>query len=296
LSGVRSSRPRPAGARHRSWRRLGLGLATLLGPRPGGFFIPYRHADRVAPVAYPALEPLLAASLPAMAAVLEAIEAAAERLLAFAGPPPAPRWDQDWFPRLDGAALYALVRTVRPRRILEVGSGHSTRFLAQAVADAGLACAITCIDPQPRADLAQLPVELKRRVLEPADAALAAALGPGDMLLVDSSHIAVPGSDVDLLLNLFLPRLRPGVLVHLHDIMLPDPYPEPWAWRGYNEQVAVACLLQGGGWKIRFASHWLVTRHEDRLLQGVIGRLPLPPGAIEGSLWLEKLRERPAEP
>ncbi|MEK0083242.1 class I SAM-dependent methyltransferase [Benzoatithermus flavus] len=288
--------PRSRGAPGRPWRRLRLGLGTLLGAKPGGFFIPYRHAAVVAPVAYPALEPLLVASLPVMLGVLARIEASAERLLTLAGPPPAPRWDQDWFPRLDAAALYTLVQAVRPRRILEVGSGHSTRFVARAVADAGLDCAITCIDPEPRADLGRLPVRLERRVLAPADAALAETLEAGDMLLVDSSHIAMPGSDVDLLLNGFLPRLRPGVLVHLHDIMLPDPYPEAWVWRGYNEQVAVACLLHGGGWAIRFASHYLVTRHAARLAQGVIARLPLPEGAIEGSLWLERLPGGPTEP
>lgn len=278
---------RPGAAR--PWRRLGLALRTLLGGRPGGFFIPYRHAGSVAPTAYPALEPLLAASLPSMLDLLARIEASAERLLALGGPPPAPRWGQDWFPRLDAAAAYAMVQAARPRRILEVGSGHSTRFMARAVADAGLDCAITCIDPAPRADLGRLPVTLLRRVLTPADMALAEALAPGDILFVDSSHIAMPGSDVDLLLNGFLPRLPPGALVHLHDILLPDPYPVAWAWRSYNEQVAVACLLQGKSWAIRFASHYLATRHPDRLAAGVIGRLDLPEGAVEGSLWLEKL-------
>ena len=99
----------------------------------------------------------------------------------------------------------------------------------------------------------------------------------------------MPGSDVDLLLNRVLPQLAPGVLVHLHDIFLPDPYPPEWAWRGYNEQVAVACLLHGGGYALRFASHYLATRHAPRLAAGVIGELPLSPGAFESSLWLEKL-------
>jgi len=65
--------------------------------------------------------------------------------------PPQPRWDQDWFPRLDAAAAYAIVRKTQPRRIVEVGSGHSTRFLARAVADGKLETEITAIDPQPRA-------------------------------------------------------------------------------------------------------------------------------------------------
>lgn len=279
--------------RRARWRRLGLGLRTLLGGTPGGFFIPYRHAAAVAPMPYPALEPLFAAALPAMAEVLRRIEAHGERLAGFAGPPPAPRWDQSWYPRLDGAALYAIARDSRPRRVIEVGSGHSTRFLAQAVADGGFACRITCIDPEPRADLAGLGLDLRRRLLAPGDAELASELAAGDILFVDSSHVAVPGSDVDLLLNGFLPRLQPGVLVHLHDIFLPDPYPPAWAWRGYNEQIPVACLLQGGGWTIQFASRYLATRRPRELASGALARVPLLPDAFEASLWLEKRPQPP---
>jgi len=79
---------------------------------------------------------LIAAGEPAFAAHLAAIESLAAALQAIGGaPPPAPRWNQDWFPRLDAAAAYAMVRRHRPARIVEVGSGHSTRFLARAVVD-----------------------------------------------------------------------------------------------------------------------------------------------------------------
>ena len=276
-----------------SWRRFRLGLRTLIGRRPGGFFIPYQHAPAVQPCAYPALEPLFAAALPDMQRWLGRIEALGDRLQSLTGQPPRPRWEQDWFPRLDGAALYTVVHTGRPRRVLEIGSGHSTRFIAQAVLDGGFACAITCVDPQPRADLARLPIELQLRLFAAEDATLARELAAGDILVIDSSHIAVAGSDVDLLLNLVLPQLTPGVLVHLHDIFLPDAYPANWAWRGYNEQVAVAPLLHGGGWAIRLASHYLATRHADRLACGVIGQLPLSQGTFESSLWLEKLPAAP---
>jgi hypothetical protein len=271
-----------------SWRRLRLGIRTLVGRRPGGFFIPYRHAPAVVPVGYASLEPLFAAALPDMLRRLTEIETLADALRGLTGPPPRPRWAQDWFPRLDGAALYAMVRLGRPRRVLEIGSGHSTRFVVQAIADERLACSITCIDPQPRADLASLPVNLHRRLFAPSDATLAAELAAGDLLLVDSSHVAVAGSDVDLLLNLVLPRLATGVLVHFHDIFLPDPYPAAWAWRGYNEQVALAPLLHGGGYSLLWSSHYLATRCADRLARGLIGELPLGTGAFEGSLWLEK--------
>lgn len=272
-----------------SLRRLRLGLRTLLGGTPGGFFIPYRHAAGVRSAAYSALEPLFHASMPAMSDWLAHIDAVGEELQALDGPPPAPRWGQDWFPRLDGAALYAIVRHQRPRHILEIGSGHSTRFVAQAIQDGGIACAVTCIDPAPRADIGRLPVTLHRRLFAAADADLARSLAAGDILFIDSSHVAMPGTDVDLLLNTVLPRLQPGVLVHVHDIFLPDPYPPSWAWRGYNEQVVVAGLLHGGGYAIRFASHFVATRYSDRLAESTVAGLPLLAGALESSLWLEKL-------
>lgn len=263
-------------------------MRHLLGGRGGGFFIPYRHAAGVAPLGYPMLEPVLAAALPVMEGLLQSASAFGPELTVLRGPPPVPRWDQDWFPRLDGAALYAMVRLSRPGRILEIGSGHSTRFMAQAVRDGGFSCRITCIDPAPRADLGRLDVELRRRLLEPGDAELAARLEPGDILSVDSSHVAVPGSDVDLVLTRLLPRLKRGVLVQIHDIFLPDPYPSSWAWRGYNEQIPIACLLLAGGWAVRFASHFVATRHPTLVTDSAVGSLPLVPGAYETSLWLER--------
>src|SRR5262245_7969040 len=95
-----------------------------------------------------------------MAWLLKSIEAYAAALEALGSePPPAPRWNQDWFPRLDAAAAYAMVRETKPQKIVEVGSGHSTRFMARAVADGKLATRITCIDPEPRATIRGLEVE-----------------------------------------------------------------------------------------------------------------------------------------
>jgi hypothetical protein len=112
-------------------------------------------------------------------------------------------------------------------------------------------------------------------------------LQPGDMLFVDSSHVLMPGTDVDWLLNRILPRLAAGVLVHFHDVFLPDPYPAGWAWRGYNEQQALAPLLHSGAYECRFASHYARTRLPDRLERGVLARLPRH-AAPDSSLWLQK--------
>jgi predicted O-methyltransferase YrrM len=270
-----------------------MGLATLAG-RPRGFFAPYRYAAAVRPPErYPELEAVFAAAEPAIAGVLDAIDAHGDRLAGFDGPPPEPRWRQSWFPRLDGAAAYALVRARAPRRILEVGSGHSTRFLARAAADAGVATEIACIDPAPRADLAGLGVALDRRVLAGEDVARFAALRPGDMAFFDSSHLLWPGTDVDLVLNRILPALRPGVLVHVHDVFLPDPYPAAWAWRGYTEQLGLGGWIAGGGCRVMFSSRYALTRMGAAGRPGV-ARLALPRGAVETSLWLE--RTGPAAP
>jgi hypothetical protein len=200
-------------------------------------------------------------------------------------PPPAPRWNQDWFPRLDAAAAYAMVRSLRPRRIVEVGCGHSTRFLARAVADGGLDSRITAIDPKPRASLAGLGIEW---IASPVQRIAAfPPLGEGDILFIDSSHQLKPGSDVEFLLKAVLPMLPAGVRVHFHDIFLPDDYPPAWAWRRYNEQAAVASLIESNIFKVDFASHALVSRSPERIC-GVLARLPLVDGAIESSLWLTK--------
>ncbi len=268
-------------------RRLRMGLATLLG-RPQGFFSPYRYAATVAaPGPYPAIEAAFRAAWPDFAAALDAIDTHAPRLAALDGPPPEPRWGQSWFPRLDGAAAYALVMHHRPARIVEVGSGHSTRMLARAAADAGAGTALTCIDPAPRAALRGLSVDWQRRVLAEADLPLFQALGPGDIAFFDSSHLLWPGTDVDIILNRILPVLAPGVLVHLHDILLPDPYPPDWAWRGYTEQLGLPGWILGGAFRPVFSSHYALTRMQAAA-RPAVAALPLPLGAHETSLWLRR--------
>jgi hypothetical protein len=171
-----------------------------------------------------------------------------------------------------------------PKRIVEVGSGHSTRYLARAVADGGLATRITAVDPEPRASIKGLPVEfLEKRVQEVRENVFQ-EIKAGDILFIDSSHQLKAGSDVDLLFSKVIPRLPSGARVHFHDIFLPDEYPEQWAWRRYNEQNCIKNLLPR--YAVEFSSHWVASRRPDLLQRGVLGRLPLVPGALESSLWL----------
>ncbi|MEQ8440781.1 MAG: class I SAM-dependent methyltransferase [Alphaproteobacteria bacterium] len=276
-------------------RRLRLGLPTLLGLAKRGYFIPYRYAGQVPADSH-------AGGYPFIAEMFERLEADFLSLLSdtatirdiarrFDGAaPPAPRWQQSWFPRLDGLAAYLMTRRHQPARIMEIGSGHSTRFLAVAIADGGFDSEIWAIDPKPRADIAGLgPVTVHRRTLQEVPPDQFRSLKPGDFLMIDSSHIAVPGSDVDLLLGRIVPLLPAGTFLQIHDMFLPDAYPETWEWRGYNEQLPVAALLAGGGFRPVWSSHWIASRCAAVLSDGPVGDIPLMDGAFETALWLEKL-------
>lgn len=267
------------------WRRLALGLPTILGLRPRGWFIPHRYAPLLPPAGtqppYPVIEVLFERHKPAFLAVLDQIDLHAKALEALNG-----LLDQAWFPSLDAAVAYTLVRERKPRRVVEVGSGHSTRLLARALAGVG---EILAIDPAPRADIAGLPgVRVVPSTLQAAPRDVFDGLAAGDLLFVDSSHILMPGSDVDLLLNRVLPRLPAGALIHIHDIFLPFDYPAAWGWRNYNEQQAVLPLLATGAYLPLFSSVWAQRRLAERLARSVLPRLPQPPDALATSLWLEK--------
>lgn len=276
------------------WRRLALGLPTVLGLASRGWFIPHRYASLLPPPGaqppYEEIEALFEHEVAAFLATIDLMDAQADALR-----PLSRLLDQAWFPPLDGAITYSLVRSRRPSRIIEVGSGHSTRLLARARADTvadgdGTVSEIVAVDPAPRADIAGLPgVRMVPVTLQAAPADLFGLLAAGDVLFIDSSHILMPGSDVDLLLNRILPRLPSGVLVHIHDIFLPFDYPAAWGWRNYNEQQGVAPLLTATrSYRPIFSSVWAERRLADRLAQSVLPHLPQPTGAMAASLWLEK--------
>lgn len=256
--------------------------------RSSGFFIPYRYKAAVRPISYPACAAILAEQANEFGQFIAQIELYADAFERFGGDAPAPRFEQDWFARLDLAACYTFIRERQPKKLVEVGSGHSTRVIARARADSGHQMSITCIDPKPRARFLDLDVEHEAALATDIGFELFDTLKAGDVLFVDSSHLAQPGTDVDYLLNVVVPRLASGTLVHIHDVFLPDRYPQAWDWRGYNEQSVVAPMLTGRGFKPLFSSHYVL--HHTNLIarDGLIANLPLVAGALETSLWLLK--------
>ncbi|MGW5774891.1 class I SAM-dependent methyltransferase [Streptomyces sp. NPDC003863] len=154
-----------------------------------------------------------------------------------------PYWGNTWLPPLDALSLYGMLAAHAPARYLEVGSGNSTKFARRAVSDLGLDTRIISIDPQPRAPVDHLCDEVVRVPLQEADPAVFAELEAGDILFLDGSHRLHMGSDVTVFFLELLPSLKPGVLVQVHDIMLPADYPASWRWRLYSEQYLLAAML-----------------------------------------------------
>lgn len=195
-----------------------------------------------------------------------------------------PRFNQDWFPGLDGAMAYTFVRELRPNYILEIGSGHSTRFMAQAKKDGELTTHIHSIDPVPRREIDSLCSEITRSTVTDLPLSTFHRLKAKDILFIDGSHIGMPGTDVDYLFSQVLPYLPSGVIIHVHDIFLPWGYPKSWHWRSYNEQIVLAAML---GLNLRYeilCPNYYLRRQYPELVNSLA--LPLLPGAVETSIWL----------
>jgi hypothetical protein len=150
------------------------------------------------------------------------------------------------FPALDAIALYCMLALHRPALYLEIGAGHSTRFARRAITDNALPTSITCIDPSPGVTVEAVADRIITAPLEHTDLNLFNELKAGDVLFVDGSHRAFTNSDVTVIFLEILPSLKPGVIVHFHDIHLPYDYPPEWGHLYYNEQYLLAAYLLGG--------------------------------------------------
>jgi hypothetical protein len=154
-----------------------------------------------------------------------------------------PSWNNYWFSVLDAASLMGFLLCRRPKRYLEVGSGHSTLFARFAIEAGSLPTQITSIDPEPRRDIDRICDRVVRTSLERSELDQFQELERGDILFLDGSHRVFTNSDVTTLFFDIIPNLPPGILIHLHDIFLPDDYPPVWNNRLYSEQYLLGAML-----------------------------------------------------
>ncbi|MGE0159733.1 MAG: class I SAM-dependent methyltransferase [Gemmatimonadales bacterium] len=214
-----------------------------------------------------ALDALLGARRDRYREILRGLEGASEHLqgIPLTGTDREPSWLNRYIGGLDAATLYCAPKLFGSKRYLEVGSGSSTRFVRRGAEDFGLPIRITSIDPSPRAEVDDICDDLVRARLEEAPLELFDALEPNDVVMFDGSHRCFQNSDVAVAFLDVLPRLAPGVLVFMHDIFLPDDYPESLMARYYSEQYLLAVLLLADGerrYEIVFPAHFCETDAE----------------------------------
>ena len=195
----------------------------------------------------------------------------------------------------DAEYWYQMVRAVKPRRIVEIGSGNSTLLAAAAIAknraqDPHYRCEHACIEPYLMPWLEQAGVAVLRAKVEDVGRAPFAGLAENDILFIDSSHIIRPQGDVLFEYLELLPSLAPGVIVHVHDIFSPRNYLARWLReevKFWNEQYLLeAFLSHNRDWQILGALNWLHHHHYERL-KAVAPYLT--PGREPGSFYLRKV-------
>jgi hypothetical protein len=201
-----------------------------------------------------------------------------------------PYWTNPFFSGLDAIALYGQMAILNPPRYIEIGSGNSTKFVRRAIRDHGLRTRMTSVDREPRAEIDTLCDEVVRTPLEQLDLSLFDRLESGDVLFIDGSHQVLSNSDTTVAFLDILPRVKPGVWVHVHDVFLPWDYPPEWNNRYYAEQYLLACWLLADSPRIQIElANFFVSREPElmKLLDPIYSALP-GLQAHGGSFWLRR--------
>lgn len=203
------------------------------------------------------------------------------------------RLDNPAYAHGDGTVLHAMLRRLRPKRIIEVGSGHSSALILDTVERWLPGTEVTFVEPFPALVEGLLHPGDERRVtilrapVQDVDPEVFAALGAGDVLFVDSTHVAKAGSDVNHLFFEVLPRLPVGVWVHLHDVFFPFEYPEAWVREGrawHEAYLLRAFLTFNPHFAVRWFQDMLWARH-----RAALERLPWVATNPGANIWVERV-------
>lgn len=184
-------------------------------------------------------------------------------------------FENNAFSYFDAVFYYCLLRHIRPRRVIEVGSGYSSCVLLdtnERFLDHSITC--TFIEPYPELLMSLLDANDRARTtliarnLQDVDPGIFGELEPNDILFIDSSHVVKTDSDVNHIFFDVLPRLQDGVYIHFHDIFYPFEYPKEWVYQGraWNEAYLLRAFLQENTrYSIELFNAFLEIFHHDRL-------------------------------
>lgn len=202
--------------------------------------------------------------------------------------------ENDMFSLPDALLLHSIIRKYKPKRIIEIGSGYSTFVTLDTVEyfmEEG--CSVTCIEPYPDRLFSRLRADDRKKVaiyeqfVQSVPLEIFQELEAGDILFIDSSHVAKMGADVLWEYFHILPCLNPGVIIHIHDLFYPFIYPLSWIRQGraYNEAFIVRALLMNSSqYEILIWNDMMIGGYYEEYLENWNREYP-PYG---GSLWIRK--------
>lgn len=201
-------------------------------------------------------------------------------------------WNNPFWNNSDALVQYGIYRDVKPNKIVEIGCGFSSLLMQRAITKNNNDCHVTQIEPYPNPALFELfpkSWDHHQCPLQRAPFEVFESLEAGDVCFYDGSHCAKAGSDVNWFFFEVLPRLASGVIIHIHDIFMPDNYPEPWIFeRGqtWNEQYLLqAFLMHNKSYEILMANRYLWKEHSKELDIFYKGIQP----SYGCSFWMQKV-------
>lgn len=194
----------------------------------------------------------------------------------------------------EAMVYHGVIRYFRPNRIIEIGSGYSTAMALDTM-EFWDDChgRVLCIEPYPARLLGILKqgddktIELKKGFLQNVLLSEFERLERNDILFIDSSHVLKSGGDVAMEYLQILPHLKPGVVIHIHDIFYPFSYPSEWVAEGrpYNEAFLLQAFLIGNDdYEILFWEDYIEKFHADAWREHCRENLP-----VGSSFWMRKI-------
>ena len=183
------------------------------------------------------------------------------------------------FGSVDGDVLYCMIRRFKPHRLIEIGSGFSTRLIVQSILknkeeDDQYKCHFTTIDPFP-SDIVRTGFphfsssQLICKKVQHVPLSEFSKLSENDILFIDTSHVLKTGGDVAYEYLEILPRLEKGVIIQIHDIFLPVEYPKVWLFDSnnfFNEQYLLQAFLAfNNSFEVIWAGNYMNLNYPDAL-------------------------------
>lgn len=205
-------------------------------------------------------------------------------------------FENDFFLYTDAIILYSMMRYLKPRRIIEIGSGYSSCVMLdinERFFNNSILCTFIEPDPQRLFSLIEESdknnINLRQSNLQDIDEEIFLDLSEGDILFIDSTHVSKTNSDVNLIFSKILPNLKKGVYIHFHDIFYPFEYPKEWVYQGraWNEAYILKAFLQyNDNFKIKFFNSFFGKFYSDKLAKYT----PLCLKNTGGSIWIQKVK------